>query len=124
MLHKCANPVCTNQFRLLHQGKLFELEIQYLDRTAADGDHDVGKTKIQTERYWLCDNCAEHATLRFEKFVGLVLNSPVDIEEVAVPLSNGIDPTDVSRIRIRPLDLNFLRRRDLTGGLKARRQAA
>ena len=30
MLHKCANPVWCAQFRYLHQGKLFEVEVQYL----------------------------------------------------------------------------------------------
>ena len=124
MLQKCANPGCSNQFRLLHQGKLFELEIQYVERTTGDDDHEIGKNKGQIERYWLCDKCAAHATLRFDRELGLALNSPVDLKDVAIPLSNGRDPSEISRLRSRPLDLNFNSRRDMTSVLKARRQAA
>ena len=31
VLHKCANPVCCAQFRYLNQGKLSEVEIQYVE---------------------------------------------------------------------------------------------
>ncbi len=45
MLHKCANPVCCAQFRYLHQGKLFELEIQYVESTLGDAQGKLGNGK-------------------------------------------------------------------------------
>lgn len=51
MLSKCANPDCCEQFRYLHQGKLFHLtpipELQSLSE-GVEAFH---------ERFWLCDRC-------------------------------------------------------------------
>ena len=50
MLHKCANPVCCAQFRYLNQGKLFEVEIQYVESTLGDGQGKLGNGKGHVER--------------------------------------------------------------------------
>lgn len=73
MLAKCVNPVCSAQFRYLRQGKLFEVEIQYLDTPSDNSQREVGDGRVQIERCWLCDECAAHITLRFDKRLGLVM---------------------------------------------------
>jgi len=58
VLSKCANPECSEQFRFLHQGKLFCLvptpEVQAMEE---------GITAALYERFWLCDRCAKTMTL-------------------------------------------------------------
>jgi len=58
MLSKCANPQCFEQFRFLHQGKLFHLtptpEIQMMSEEAFPALY---------ERFWLCDRCSQQMTL-------------------------------------------------------------
>lgn len=114
MLAKCVNSVCSAQFRFLHQGKLFEVEIQYA-RTPTG--------KVQVERYWLCDQCAEQVTLWFDKCEGLVVHSPAGREKVR-GLSSGRSVAEISQVRIRPLDINLAAGRGFTGNPKVRRQAA
>lgn len=124
MLAKCVNPVCCAQFRYLHHGKLFEVEVQYRESEATNGHRKFGNGKGHIERYWLCDQCAEHVTLRFEKRQGLVMRPPVGLEEVIIPLSSSRTLAEIWEVRIRPLDLNFAGKRDLTGDSKVRRKAA
>ena len=54
MLSKCANPECSEQFRYLHQGKLFHLnptpELQALGDDFCDALY---------ERFWLCEQCCK-----------------------------------------------------------------
>ena len=73
MVRKCANPACYAQFRFLHQGKLFEVEIQY--RECPCGKGTSSNSKRYVERYWLCDQCAAHITLQFDPRRGVVLMS-------------------------------------------------
>jgi hypothetical protein len=74
VLHKCANPVCPNQFRSLSHGKLFLVQT---DRWAARADEAAngsrrGRLTRQVERYWLCDCCSSLLTLTFEPGRGMV----------------------------------------------------
>ena len=74
MLHKCANPVCPNQFRSLSHGKLFLVQT---DRWAAGADGAAngsrrGRMTRQVERYWLCDCCSSLLTLTVERGRGMV----------------------------------------------------
>lgn len=48
MLAKCVNPVCSNQFRFLHQGKLLQVEIQFLDKAAAVDHREVAKSYVSS----------------------------------------------------------------------------
>ncbi|HET9306482.1 MAG TPA: hypothetical protein VFO46_10680 [Candidatus Sulfotelmatobacter sp.] len=54
MLSKCANPECSNQFRYLHQGKIFVL-------TPIPELEEAGLCVLQSfhERFWLCDRCCK-----------------------------------------------------------------
>lgn len=58
MLSKCANPDCSEQFRFLHQGKLF-LIIPTPDVRASS----VDSLPFLYERFWLCDSCSKKMTL-------------------------------------------------------------
>jgi hypothetical protein len=54
MLSKCANPECFEQFRYLHQGKLFLLTPSP-ELPAAS----TGVSHLWDERFWLCDRCCK-----------------------------------------------------------------
>ena len=58
MLSKCANPECAEQFRYLHQGKLFCLTPTPDVEKVADG-----AIPALYERFWLCDLCSKTMTL-------------------------------------------------------------
>ena len=105
MLQKCANPVCYNQFRYLHQGKLFEIEIRYVDSPSADNQGKPTNGKGHVERCWLCDQCAANVALRFDRQRGLVIVcSSSASEEVVTSISQsgGKAAADIARIIIRP----------------------
>jgi hypothetical protein len=67
MLHKCANSTCSNLFRRLHEGKLFQVETEYLPAFHAVASWRRNQPIRKVERYWLCDGCAAQMTLSFEK---------------------------------------------------------
>jgi len=81
MLSKCANPGCSELFRYLGEGRLFQLE-----RTITPDGGSKATRKI--EHYWLCDRCSRamrvgvlenEALLIFSDPDGTVTNtSPVD----------------------------------------------
>lgn len=49
MLSGCADPPCSNQFRYMHQGRLFLLK----------GTDNDSEQHVEHLRYaWLCDKCA------------------------------------------------------------------
>ena len=58
VLSKCANPECHEQFRYLHQGKLFCLTPTPDVAKVADG-----AIPGLYERFWLCDLCSKTMTL-------------------------------------------------------------
>jgi hypothetical protein len=58
VLSKCANPECSEQFRYLHQGKLFCLTPSPDVQASADG-----AVPALYERFWLCDRCSKTMTL-------------------------------------------------------------
>lgn len=75
MLRKCANNTCSNPFRRLSDGKLFQVETEYF------APPDIPKTRAagwgpgrlhRIEHYWLCDECSSFLTLTFEKGQGMI----------------------------------------------------
>jgi hypothetical protein len=58
VLSKCANPECSQQFRYLHQGKLF-----CLTPTPDVAKVAEGAITGLYERFWLCDPCSKTMTL-------------------------------------------------------------
>ena len=111
VLNKCANPACNAQFRYLHQGKLFEVEIKYAESPGSGGQTKAVHGKGHAERCWLCDDCAAHVTLRFDSQRGEVMVSSFrSSEETLTTLftqSNGGPAARIVRVLIRPLDLEL-----------------
>ena len=78
MLSKCANPSCSAQFRYLHDGKVFRIDLEERAagrtpvRAPAPGALPVSVagprllssgTGRRPEYFWLCGTCCEHLTL-------------------------------------------------------------
>lgn len=86
MLSKCANPGCSQPFRYLGEGRLFQVERMFAPEAGA-------KPIRKIEHYWLCDGCSQamrigvlenEALLIFSDPDGTVTNtSPVDHVRVA-----------------------------------------
>lgn len=64
MLSKCANPACPTPFLYLHQGKIFNLEVEAGPAGGTLGNA-LGRGR-KLEHYWLCDNCARSLTVVYE----------------------------------------------------------
>ncbi len=62
MLSKCANPSCSAPFRYLHEGKMFQLDMEVMrgPEVRHQGRKLVSKQKWsrKIEHYWLCNACA------------------------------------------------------------------
>jgi hypothetical protein len=58
VVSKCANPDCSEEFRYLHQGKLFLLNPTPDVQAATAGGH-----ASMYERFWLCERCCKKLTL-------------------------------------------------------------
>jgi len=106
VLHKCANPACSAEFRYLHQGRLFEVETQYFETPSGDGHGKPCNGKGHIERYWLCDQCVVHIALRFDRRKGLlVVSSLGDFEAgvtAVIPQSSPKAAAGIARVLIRP----------------------
>ena len=85
VLHKCANPACSNRFRRLNLGKLF-VEKAFLPVSVSRCLTTKRRTRSprRTEHYWLCDPCSLLLTLTFEKGSGMIaVPLPAAIRKVA-----------------------------------------
>ena len=69
MLSKCANPACSQPFRYLRDGKLFEIESHVGSDTAAGGER---KPSRRVEFFWLCGQCATELTVINDKVQGVI----------------------------------------------------
>src|ERR1700722_17418836 len=68
MLAKCTNPSCSAEFRYLHEGTLFRLDLDSAVRPPE------GKA---TEDFWLCGGCSATSTLRLgEDATGFAVTLP------------------------------------------------
>lgn len=74
MLHKCANTTCSNPFRRLSEGKLFQVETEYSSPADGPKGHTPrnGRPLHRIEHYWLCNECSSFLTLTFEKGRGMI----------------------------------------------------
>jgi len=68
MLSKCANPACSQPFRYLRDGKLFEIE------TKVGSDPAVGERKPsrRVEFFWLCGQCSTELIVVNDKDQGVI----------------------------------------------------
>ena len=74
MLSKCANPPCPASFRYFRQGKLFRVEIEQ------SGMVQPAKAPGRSEFFWLCDDCASHLTLEYDRHMSVVIVKRLDPE--------------------------------------------
>jgi hypothetical protein len=67
MLSKCANPACSQPFRYLRDGKLFEIE------TTVDSS-SVGERKPsrRVEFFWLCGQCSAELMVINDEVKGVI----------------------------------------------------
>jgi hypothetical protein len=111
VLHKCANPVCHNQFRYLRQGKLLEVEIQYSESPSGEGRGRISNSKGYIERWWLCDRCTAYIALQFDPRRGVLLMSSLGEDgEVATTSTlefRAKDAAKIAQVLIRPSELTL-----------------
>ena len=73
MLYKCANEACNTPFRRLREGKLFQVETEYIaGREPSPTLSRRVRPWRRIEHYWLCDACSPYVTLTFDKNRGIV----------------------------------------------------
>ena len=110
VVQKCANPVCDTQFRYLHQGKLFEVETQYRHSSASEPQRGPKNGKGHVELYWICDRCAAHVVLSFDRQQGLTMVGSIpdssDVVKTVFAQLSGRNIPEISRVLIRPLDID------------------
>jgi len=72
VLRKCANPACSNRFRHLNLGKLFQIETQFFPISESRYLTTKRRTNSsrRVEHYWLCDTLL--LTLAFDKGRGMI----------------------------------------------------
>src|SRR5690348_16867909 len=71
MLHKCANPACSNVFRRLSDGKLFQVETENFDPLGPPSGRNPRHLR-KVEHFWLCDACSPFLTLAFDSGRGMM----------------------------------------------------
>jgi hypothetical protein len=84
MLSKCANPVCSETFRYLHQGRIFQLVPTPAMELAA-----VAKGLLLVERFWLCDACSKEMTVIWDGARAKVVRLP----QKPIPTGKTLSPT-------------------------------
>ena len=67
MLAKCANPVCSNTFRYLHEGKLYVIQSAagVAVRNLAGAPSAAESPAI--EYAWLCSSCCRDMTIHVDR---------------------------------------------------------
>jgi hypothetical protein len=76
MLSRCANSQCGKPFLKLRDGKLFLVETDRVNKpgeTAAPPFVRARQQQRCVEHYWLCDDCATHWTLIYDRDNGVAL---------------------------------------------------
>jgi hypothetical protein len=66
MLHKCANRPCTNLFRKIIEGRLFQFSRPVVQ--PASKGRSSGRVM---EYFWLCNRCLSTLTLAFDPVLGV-----------------------------------------------------
>ena len=71
MLSKCANPGCSQRFRYLGEGRLFQVE-RILNSESG------GKATRKIEHYWLCQSCSQEMRIGVLENEALLIFSDPD----------------------------------------------
>lgn len=71
MVSKCANPECDNEFRYLHEGRLFAVDIPF---TTAQSDEPKSTLRPRSVQYfWVCRKCFPHIRIEYDRAKGNVV---------------------------------------------------
>ncbi len=94
MLSRCANSKCAKPFLKLREGKLFLVETERLMKPGESAAPPFIRARRQqrlVEHYWLCDDCAAHYTLIYDREHGGVELSALrrPAESVAIAAAVG-----------------------------------
>ena len=76
MLSRCANAQCCKPFLRLREGKLFLVETERVTKPGEPAVPPFVRARQQqraVEHYWLCDECAAHWTLIYDRERGVTL---------------------------------------------------
>jgi len=76
MLSQCANQQCSKPFLRLRDGKLFLVETERVAKPGAAAVPPFVRARQQprqVEHFWLCDECAGHWTLVYDRERGVAL---------------------------------------------------
>jgi hypothetical protein len=96
MLYKCANESCNAPFRRLREGKLFQVETEFVvGRESSSMPSRKGRPSRRVEHYWLCDACSPFVTLTFDRGRGVV----------TVPLPDGLGKKTVKILSMNETEL-------------------
>jgi hypothetical protein len=90
MLSRCANPQCSKPFLRLREGKLFLVETERLTKpgeSVAPPFVRARHLQRQVEHFWLCDECAAHWTLVYDRDRGVAL-APLRRPVAGVPAAD------------------------------------
>ncbi len=111
MLHKCANPACSNIFRRLSEGKLFQVETELFEPSSAGraGANRNTRPARRVEHYWLCNQCSSFLTLTYERGQGMI----------TVPLPNPLGKKTVTAVDLS--DLRPATEQVYTGSIRSQR---
>jgi hypothetical protein len=66
MLSKCANPACPTPFLYLHEGRIFNIEVEAPAHAGPDLTMYANGHVRRLVHYWLCDNCVRSMTVVYE----------------------------------------------------------
>jgi hypothetical protein len=70
MVGKCANPECNSEFRYLHEGRLFAVDIPF---TTAQSDEPESIPRPRSVQYfWICRKCFPRIRIEFDRANGNV----------------------------------------------------
>ena len=61
MITKCANPLCSQPFRVFRGGKLFTVDVG--SNTKLSDSSTTERVPRKLEHFWLCKHCASTMTL-------------------------------------------------------------
>jgi len=76
MLSQCANSECGKPFLRLREGKLFLVETERVPKPGEPAAPPFVRAKRRqrfVEHYWLCNDCATHWTLVYDRKGGITL---------------------------------------------------
>jgi len=91
MLSQCANSRCSKPFLKLREGKLFLVETDRVRKPGESAAPPFVRARQQArcvEHYWLCDDCARHWTLVYDRDRGVAL-TPLRRPTVSVAAAAG-----------------------------------